>query len=971
MNFSIKETDKKQKALVSKRSKNFRRVLVRLFKTSIVLFLSVLIVGLGAGLGMIRGILDNAPDVNNINVQPEGFQTTIYYQDGTEVKTLSRYDSNRVYVNYDEIPKSLVNAFVSVEDERFWTHNGIDVKGIMRAFFSGVASGQFDQGASTLTQQLIKNNVYNVGVGESTNFDKIERKVQEQYLAIELEKIMTKEEIMEYYLNTINLGHGAHGVEAAANTYFGKSIDSLTISECAVIAGITKSPTKYDPIAHPDNNAKRRKIVLDDMLDQELITQQEYEEAIADDVYSRIQLHDEQQSATDDVNSYFTDAVIDQVIQDLQDEKGYTSTQASNAIYTGGLSIYITQDKDIQQACDDIINDASYYPTNTQVSLEWAYSIERADGTVENISHTDLENYYKQSNSNFNLVFSSEDAAKAKVEEYKQVIAKDGDSVLGETFHTTVQPQASFVIMDQTTGQVLAMCGGRGDKTTNRSYNRATQAARQPGSTFKVLAAFLPALDTAGKTLATVYDDAEYYYQGTNGKKISNWYGDNTYLGLSTIRQAIEYSMNIVAVKCIQEVTPQVAYDYLTDLGFTTLVEQEVGYDGKIYSDIQSSLALGGITNGVTNLELTAAYAAIANQGVYNKPILYTKVVDHDGNVILENTTESSQVMKESTSWLLTNAMEDVVTGSMGTGAAARLASGMPVAGKTGTTSNNYDLWFAGYTPYYTASIWMGYDINTEMENSSRHTRMWKAIMDKVIELKGQTVKDFPACSDIVTAQVCTESGQLAVEGLCDSDPRGSCVKTEYFAKGTEPTETCTTHVKVKVCQDSGLPATEYCPNAVERIYIVRPEGSSTTATADTPYELPSEFKDTTCNIHTNGSSSNVTSDFQLDDNPNASDGPYQITTTVGDGGNVNLNNTQVSKGGTISFTVVPSEGYTIQSITVNGKSPTKVSTNNTYTISNVNTNIEIKVTFQQVTTEPTTTEDTSQPSTGGTDIQP
>lgn len=952
MNYNQKSAKKKQKSLVSKAGKNKRKIGVWCFKSLIVGFLAVVVMGIGAGFGMFRGIIDNAPDIDAIDVQPEGFQTTIYYEDGTEVKTLSRYDSNRVYMKYNEMPKNLVDAFVAIEDERFWTHNGIDMKGIFRAAVSGVKNGfKFDQGASTITQQLIKNNVFNVGLNES-GIQKLERKIQEQYLAIELTKKMSKEDTIEYYLNTINLGHGAHGVEAAANTYFGKSISNLTISECAVLAGIPKSPTKYDPIAHPEDNAVRRQIVLDYMLEQGYITQEEYDEAVADNVYERIQFYDEQQSQESDINSYFVDAVIEQVIDDLI-AIGYTETQASNAIYTGGLSIYITQDPEIQAICDSVVNNPEYYSGSTEVSLEWLYSVERADGTVENYSHTNILNYYSKIDPNFSLIFGNEDKAKAIVEEYKGIIAQEGDVSLGESMKTTIQPQSSFVLMEQSTGKVLALTGGRGEKTTNRSLNRATQAKRQPGSTFKVLAAFLPAIDTAGKTLATVYDDCVYYYgNNTSGKMVRNWYG-SSYLGYSTIRQAIEYSMNIVAVKCLADVTPDVGFDYMKNMGITTLVDSRTGSDGRVYSDRQLATALGGITDGVLNIDITAAYASIANQGVYNKPILYTKVLDHDGNVILENTPTSTRVMKESTAWLITSAMKDVVTGSRGTGGRARLSSGMPVAGKTGTTSNEYDLWFCGYTPYYTASVWMGYDINTELNTVSGHLLMWKTIMDQVIELKQQEVINFPSCSDITSAAICQKSGLLAIDGICDSDPRGSQVRVEYFAKGTVPTETCNHHVKVKICNDTGLPATEFCPDVSARIYIVREEGNEDKATADTPYQLPKKFKDTTCDIHLTPESLNVETDFVLEGD--GGEGPFTVVTSIGEGGTVSIGSSSVPRGDSLQFIVIPKDGYQVDKILVNGKEPKAYHDSNSYVVGQVRQNLQITISFipkQEPTTE-------------------
>ena len=324
MGYSKAETEKKQRKLVSKTQRNTRKVLVILFKIILVGIIAVIIAGAGAGFGMMKGILDNAPDTSSINIVPQGYRSNIRSQDGSVEKEISTIDSNRVYVYYDQIPKDMVNAFVAIEDQRFWTHNGIDVRGIFRAFAKGAASGHFNEGASTLTQQLIKNQVFNVGLDETTFMDKLERKIQEQYLAIELEKQYTKEEIVEYYLNTIYLGRGVSGVQAASEKYFGKDMTELTISEIAVIAGIPQNPSRYDPVANPDENKKRRAEVLKKMLDQEYITQQQYDEAVADDVYARIDAEHEVQLAESDVNTFYQDAIINGVIEKFMDMYGCT-----------------------------------------------------------------------------------------------------------------------------------------------------------------------------------------------------------------------------------------------------------------------------------------------------------------------------------------------------------------------------------------------------------------------------------------------------------------------------------------------------------------------------------------------------------------------------------------------------------------------------------------------------------------------
>ena len=408
----------------------------------------------------------------------------------------------------------------------------------------------------------------------------------------------------------------------------------------------------------------------------------------------------------------------------------------------------------------------------------------------------------------------------------------------------TIQPQSSFVVMDQATGYVSAIIGGRGEKIGNRTLNRATTSLRQPGSTFKVLSTYLPALDTAGMTLATVMDDAEYNYPGTE-TKVNNW-ETNTYKGLTTLREAIYNSMNVVTVKTLEQVTPQVGYDYLLKLGFTTVVDNRITDDGKVYTDIALPLALGGITDGVTNLELTAAYAAIANHGTYNQPTFYTTILDHDGKVLIDKSVpHSEQVMKESTAWLLTNAMQDVV--KIGTGKAAGFKSlRMPVAGKTGTTSSYLDTWFSGYTPYYTASIWSGYDKNNKSQTEkSYHKNVWREIMERIHTQKGLETKDFEKPDSIIAAKIWTKSGLLATED-CSHAHGGSTVKTEYFAKGTLPNGKCDAHVKVRICKESGLIATDFCPEAdiEEVVYLVKDE---TSPTRDTPNLLPSNE----CDIHT------------------------------------------------------------------------------------------------------------------------
>ncbi|RGS76645.1 transglycosylase domain-containing protein [Coprococcus sp. AF21-14LB] len=783
MNYGKRNVSKKQKALTSKSTMKKKRAGVRVLKaTLLTLILCAILAVVGVGL-FAKRIIDNAPDISPANVKPEGYSTTVYNQDGSE--ELERFvaaNANRIYKPISEIPKDLQHAFVAIEDERFYEHKGIDPQGIIRAGITGILNGgNFSQGASTLTQQLIKNTIYTDFMEEDTFYERVERKLQEQYLALQLEKQESKEQILENYLNTINLGQNTLGVQTAAKRYFGKDVSELSLSECAVVAAITQNPTRYNPITNPDENAKRRDKVLRNMAEQGYITEAQRQEALADQVYERIQIVNSAVSADDSPYTYFIDALSSQVQEDLETKLGYSATQAYNAVYSGGLSIFATQDKALQAICDEEINNDEYYPAS-EVGLSYAFTIVRADGTVENFGQEHIAAYMKEVHGDkYGLVFDSEETARAYVEEWKATVVRPDDQSHDEAFSTSPQPQASFLIMDQYTGQVKALSGGRGEKTSSKSFNRATDSARQPGSCFKILAAYAPAIDSCGYNLATTIKDEEYYYSDGEHKKVNNWWGDY-YKGDMTVRSCIEQSANVCAVKTIADVTPALSMEYLKEFGLTTIVT-----DPNVQpNDVHEATALGGITNGVTNIEMTAAYAAIANGGVYNRPVLYTKVIDHDGNVLLDNTTpESHTVLKDSTAALLTDGMKSVIYGSSGTGRRAALYSGMPVSGKTGTTSSNVDIWFSGYTPYYTASIWAGYDSNKPLTNTSFHLTIWRSIMERIHE--SLPVREFALPDSVEKASVCSITGLRATS---------SCPTTsELFAKGDLPDDYCSGHV--------------------------------------------------------------------------------------------------------------------------------------------------------------------------------
>lgn len=843
MNYGKKEIDSKIDKINSSNKKVFNKIKLNVKIFAVIIVFTLILCAVFSGVGIVRGLTDSAPDINEENIMPDGYPSIIYDANGKKVQKLMGINANREYKKITDIPECVQNAFVAIEDARFYKHSGVDLQGILRAVFSALSDEKMTQGASTITQQLLKNQVFGGG-NEKSFFGKVSRKIQEQSLAIKLESTIDKKKILEYYLNTINLGQNTMGVETASKRYFGKSVSKLTVSEAAVLAGITQNPTEYNPITEQQNNEAKRKIILKNMLDQEYITEDEYEEALGDDVYSRIQdiNKEKRTSSYGDINSYYVDAVIENVVSDLKQKLGYTETQAYNAIYREGLKIYTCQDQSLQKICDDVINNDKYYQKNTKSYLSYQLKVKKPDGETELYTEGDVRAFINDAHKKrISFYFKNRKKAEKYIKMFKKKNLDKHDKILSESINLIKQPQASFVLMEQSTGKVRAIVGGRGEKTANRTLNRAASSKRQPGSTFKVLSTYLPALDTSGFTLANVMDDAPYKYPGTN-KRVKDW-DSSGYKGLTSLRQGIVDSVNIVTVKTFQKVTPQTGFDYLLNLGFTTLVDRRETSDGQIYSDIQLPTALGGLTDGVTNVELTAAYAAIANGGTYIKPVYYTKIVDSKGNVLLQNSKSGKKVMKNTTAWLLTDAMKDVIKRGTGKKAAFKKIK-MPQAGKTGTTSDNTDFWFEGYTPYYTAGIWLGYDSMFTQMSGSASKIMWRDIMEKVHKVKKLKNKNFKKPEDIITRKICKKCGKLAVYGLCDRALDGNDIKTEYFARGTQPKESCDCHVKYTFSNSTGhMAETGASASTNDKVYLNKDESTYKAQTKDTPYLIPGWLK--------------------------------------------------------------------------------------------------------------------------------
>ncbi|MGN0299040.1 MAG: transglycosylase domain-containing protein [Lachnospiraceae bacterium] len=849
-------------ALNPSKMRLFHRIILILFKMFLLSFVIVIVLGVSFLFGCIKGILNNTPEVSNVLISPSGYYSTLLDKNGDVMQTLVMEGSNRQEVSYEELPQNLINAFIAIEDERYWQHNGIDIKGIFRAAFIGLTTGKFTEGASTITQQLIKNNIFQGGF--ETGIYKIERKLQEQYLALRVEsELLSKKKILEYYLNSINLGNNTLGVESAAQRYFGKHVSDLTLSECAVLAATTSNPSARNPVTHPEKNRERQQIVLQKMLTLGFISKEEYDEAYSDDVYSRVLTSS--LTASTSVYSYYTDAVIESVLNDLI-KAGYTSTQATKLLYSGGLTIYTNMNPDIQAIVDEEINNPDNYEI-MEYSITYTLSVCDSTGQTRTYTQNDLKNYHKTELDKpaFKLIFSTEEEIQTTIDEFKESVLEDGDTIVSEVLNTTLQPQTSFIVIENGTGYVSAISGGRGEKTASRVLNRATDSTRQPGSAFKTLAVYAPAIDTCGATLATTYYDSEYSY---NSHNFVNWWGSE-YLGYCNIRQALAASMNIIAVKCLMNtVSPSLGITYLQNFGITTLTS----------SDNVPSLALGGITYGVTNLELTAAYATIENQGVYVEPTFYTKVLDHNGKVLLNNEPETRTVLRESTAALLTDALISTVDNTLlgtewndanvsATNTLCKLDN-MSTAGKSGTTSDQNDLWFVGYTPYYTAGIWSGYDeTKTVSDTSGYHKKIWAKIMNRMHE--GLKDPGFSTCYDLVECKICSKSGLLAIPGVCDSDECNGVVYTEKFVSGTEPLEYCNRHNIVNICTDSNKIVNEFCPKSstVQKIYLsIDINDQLYGNTEDTKYTLENDFSNQTCTLH---HEPDITKEFEFDESLN------------------------------------------------------------------------------------------------------
>ncbi|MBQ7364924.1 MAG: transglycosylase domain-containing protein [Clostridia bacterium] len=706
-----------------------RSVFVCFLTVISILLVLLLIATVACGLYLTYGI---DSDIDELMLYTADNKTPSKLYAITEEGTLEEYGENQIslgmnneYVSFDKIPQDLINAFIAIEDKRFYTHIGFDPITTAKAVFKYIFSQGSSPGGSTITQQLIKNLT---GDDEVT----VKRKLTEIMKAVKLEKVMTKEDILEVYLNTIYLSQGTYGVSAAARLYFNKSVEDLTLVESAAIAAITQAPTKWDPIINPDQNTKRRNIILNEMyqngmIDQNTLSSALEEELILSPCYDKV---------VGNTSSWYTDAVIAEAITLLEEALDVSPKVAEHHLFQGGYRIIIAVNPELQHYAEEI---------------------------------------YKNSS-----LFSSDGA------------------------------QSAFVVLDPGNGNVLALVGGVGEKNANRVLNRATQTVRSPGSSLKPLSVFLPALEYNTIHYGSCIDDIPLYF---NGKFPESGWPKNAsgiYYGLVSLEKAVASSLNTASVSILERVGIDNSYRILSEsLGISTLENSD---------KTLSSLALGGMTKGVSLLELTAAYSPLASGGIYSSARTVLEIQDSGGKTVVAQEKRQTIVCRESSAQTLTKLLEGVVTRSDGTarGALPKLTKISSVAGKTGTTSNQYDRWFVGYTPSVVGGIWVGYDEQKSLSGvaGKAHLTVWDTIMARAEELCGNHSKQSTFRYDLLSeVRYCTASGKIPTEA-CYADPRGNMIAVGFFTKETMPESTCDTHIALAYCVEGSGVAGNACPHS-------------------------------------------------------------------------------------------------------------------------------------------------------------
>ena len=732
-------------------------------RLSFIIALCVGLALLGAVIGIAKAFVDTAPTLDLAALDAQDKTSFIYDSEGNLI-TDYKGTEDRIMVSIDEIPEMLQNAFIAVEDARFYEHNGVDVKRIVGALVANFTSGS-TQGGSTITQQLIKQTV--LSSEQSYN-----RKLQEAYLAMELETRYTKKQILESYLNTIFLGGSYYGVRVAAYGYFGKELDQLTLRECAMLAGLTRSPNYYNPRSNfytrntegsntPDITNNRTDYVLRQMRENGLITAQQYNAALDRSTASVL----EKSPASTDMYAYphYVEYAISDVVDTFLDLNGLEDTSANryameNKLRTGGYSVYLCLDTEIQEIVEDTLANWSDYPRLRDPS-DKVYQSRNADGT-----YTEIE-----------------------------------------------QPQAAACVFDYRTGELKAIVGGRYKPTTRKTLNRASGMTMPVGSSIKPLTVYAPAIDLGASPASIAYNMPVPIsgWKDSSGK--DSWpknYGGGGYKGPQSFRSALRNSYNTAAAQIL-----------MTYVGVSRSVEylHLMGIPDKNINADPFGLALG--SSGITPVQMAVAFGTIANKGVYQQPLSFSRIVDSNGNVVVDmhQQQDRHQVFKPSTAYLVVDMLKEAV--QSGTGTKAKISSQV-VAGKTGTNSDSKGVFFAGMTGWYSASVWIGHDnykaLSSKATGGNAAAPLWQSFMEKIHKAKNldsrEIIDGTPSDYNLVRVTTCGVSGQLATDA-CYNDVNGYKTITDYWSADSVPTAYCSMHKSVSICTESGLLATDYCPS--------------------------------------------------------------------------------------------------------------------------------------------------------------
>ena len=732
-------------------------------RLSFVLALCVALALLGAVVGIAKAFVDTAPTLDLAALDAQDKTSFIYDSQGNLI-TDYKGTEDRIMVSIDEIPEMLQNAFIAVEDARFYEHNGVDVKRIVGALVANFTSGS-TQGGSTITQQLIKQTVL-------SSEQSYKRKLQEAYLAMELETRYTKKQILESYLNTIFLGGSYYGVRVAAYGYFGKELDQLTLRECAMLAGLTRSPNYYNPRSNfytrntegsntPDITNNRTDYVLRQMRENGLITAQQYNAALDRSTASVL----EKSPASTDMYAYphYVEYAISDVVDTFLDLNGLEDTSANryameNKLRTGGYSVYLCLDTEIQEIVEDTLANWSDYPRLRDPS-DKVYQSRNADGT-----YTEIE-----------------------------------------------QPQAAACVFDYRTGELKAIVGGRYKPTTRKTLNRASGMTMPVGSSIKPLTVYAPAIDLGASPASIAYNMPVPIsgWKDSSGK--DSWpknYGGGGYKGPQSFRSALRNSYNTAAAQIL-----------MTYVGVSRSVEylHLMGIPDKNINADPFGLALG--SSGITPVQMAVAFGTIANKGVYQQPLSFSRIVDSNGNVVVDmhQQQDRHQVFKPSTAYLVVDMLKEAV--QSGTGTKAKISSQV-VAGKTGTNSDSKGVFFAGMTGWYSASVWIGHDnykaLSSKATGGNAAAPLWQSFMEKIHKAKNldsrEIIDGTPSDYNLVRVTTCGVSGQLATDA-CYNDVNGYKTITDYWSADSVPTAYCSMHKSVSICTESGLLATDYCPS--------------------------------------------------------------------------------------------------------------------------------------------------------------